>query len=96
MRRQPPKCSLRVAVFCFISIAMLSRFIWMAVDPRGAKFILHSRMTAQTMEPLHVVKGFDYVLISIGYVCLFSTNTEISSFWVRVSIRFQPGDQNDK
>jgi hypothetical protein len=34
--------------------------------------------------------------MSLGYCCLMSTNTEIASFWLRVSLRFQRGDKSDR
>ena len=42
------------------------------MDPRGAKFILLPRYTVATMQPLYAVRAFDYVVLTIGYVCLMS------------------------
>jgi hypothetical protein len=122
------------AVYIFFPLQVL--------DPRGAKFILLPRYTVATMQPLYAVRAFDYVVLTIGYVCLMSkkinvscnffvhnqtikphwippqlwsgvlclrqinllmgfilfqtgTNTEIASFWVRVSLRFQANDRSD-
>ena len=89
-------CTLRTIIFLLSLFASLTRCVWIAIDPRGARFLLHVRMTAETMEPLRMVRAYDYLLLSWGYACFFSMNTEISSFWVRVSIRFRANDSSDR
>ena len=48
------------------------------LDPRGAKFILLPRYTVATMQPLYAVRAFDYVVLTIGYVCLMSKKINVS------------------
>ena len=91
-------CSLRTRVFGLLLAASSTRAIWLSLDPRGASFVLHEKMTSREF-PTHeerfnnllLVRFLDYILLSISYVCMFSMIFAVTEFWVQVSLQFTDG-----
>ena len=91
-----PCCGrLREHVFGMAVIASGTRFLWCGLDPRGASFILHPRISSheypsheERFSQLFLIRFFDYTLVSIGYVAYLSMLLAVVSFWVQVSLQF--------
>jgi hypothetical protein len=49
-KKVPPCCSLRMVVFTLFIVFSFSRFFWIIIDPRGAKFIIAPRYTVETKD----------------------------------------------
>ena len=91
----PPCCNLRTHVFALLLAAASSRVLWLGLDPRGASFLLHAKMSShayptyeERFGALLPVRFLDYTLLYVCYACMVSMNFAVVGFWVQVSLRF--------